>query len=152
MFAVLWVPLCHLQEARQVNFAASGAPFKASRASSSAWTFTPLFAVAIVIDGIEGSTDELTTTCEVTGIPPQCTHMDEGEFVRGAHVGHNGFGGQGWGGPHPPAGDEPHRYFFRLYAVDQPLEVDPDAGADRIHAALEGHTLEEATLVGRYGR
>jgi len=88
----------------------------------------------------------------VTGIPPQCTGMEEGEFVRGAHVGHNGFGGQGWGGPHPPAGDEPHRYFFRLYAVDQPLEVDPDAGADRIHAALEGHTLEEATLVGRYGR
>ena len=34
--------LTHLQEARQVNFAASGASFNASRASRSAWTLTPL--------------------------------------------------------------------------------------------------------------
>ena len=49
MLAVLCVPFCHLQEARQVNFAASGAPFRASRASSSAWTLTPLLTVAIAI-------------------------------------------------------------------------------------------------------
>ena len=33
---VLWTPLCHLEDARQVNWAASGAPFSTSRASSSA--------------------------------------------------------------------------------------------------------------------
>src|ERR1035438_4509118 len=33
---VLWTPLCHLADARQVNWAASGAPFSTSRASSSA--------------------------------------------------------------------------------------------------------------------
>ena len=33
---VLWTPFCHLEEARQVNWAASGAPFSTSRASSSA--------------------------------------------------------------------------------------------------------------------
>jgi hypothetical protein len=43
------VPFCHLHDARQVNFVASGAPFNASRASSSAWTLTPLFANAIAI-------------------------------------------------------------------------------------------------------
>ena len=42
--AWLWVPFSHLQDARQVNFVASGAPLSASRASSSAWTLTPLSA------------------------------------------------------------------------------------------------------------
>ncbi len=46
---VLCVPFCHLQDARHVNFVASGAPFSASRASSSAWTLTPLLTVAIAI-------------------------------------------------------------------------------------------------------
>ena len=48
-FVLLCVPFCHLQDARHVNFAASGAPFSASRASSSAWTLTPLLTLAIAI-------------------------------------------------------------------------------------------------------
>jgi hypothetical protein len=43
------VPFCHLQVARHVNFAASGAPFSASRASSSAWTLTPLLTLAVAM-------------------------------------------------------------------------------------------------------
>src|SRR5215472_11078874 len=41
---LIWLctPVCHLADARQVNWAASGAPLSTSRASSSAWTFTPL--------------------------------------------------------------------------------------------------------------
>src|SRR5215203_1502642 len=46
---LLCVPFCHLQDARHVNCVASGAPFNASRASSSACTFTPLLHVAIAI-------------------------------------------------------------------------------------------------------
>src|SRR6476620_4429197 len=38
----LWVPFFHLQEARHVNFAACGAPWRASLAASDAPTFTPL--------------------------------------------------------------------------------------------------------------
>src|SRR5271170_7827407 len=44
---VLWTPLCHLADARQVNWAASGAPFSTSRASSSACTLTPLVTVVM---------------------------------------------------------------------------------------------------------
>lgn len=33
------------------------------------------------------------------------------------------FGELDWGGPQPPIGDEPHRYFFRLYAADRPLRL-----------------------------
>ena len=47
---VLWTPLCHLADARQVNWAASGAPFSTSRASSSACTLTPLVTVVMSPD------------------------------------------------------------------------------------------------------
>src|ERR1700728_38745 len=45
---VVWTPPCHLDDARQVNCAASGAPFSTSRASRSACTLTPLSATAVM--------------------------------------------------------------------------------------------------------
>ena len=49
LFTLIWLctPFCHLADARQVNWAASGAPFSTSRASSSACTLTPLVTVVI---------------------------------------------------------------------------------------------------------
>ncbi|MFB6230374.1 MAG: YbhB/YbcL family Raf kinase inhibitor-like protein [Salinibacter sp.] len=38
--------------------------------------------------------------------------------------GTNDVGDVGYGGPCPPAGDGPHRYFFRLYALDSVLDLD----------------------------
>ena len=49
---VLCTPFCHLEDARQVNCAASGAPFSTSRASSSAWTLTPLSTVVMSRDAL----------------------------------------------------------------------------------------------------
>src|SRR6478752_1612025 len=49
ILARLCVPLIHLHLARQVNSVAPGAPFNASRASSSAWTFTPLLTLVVAI-------------------------------------------------------------------------------------------------------
>src|ERR1039458_4023348 len=46
---VLWTPLCHLADARQVNWAASGAPFSTSRASSNACTLTPLVTSVVML-------------------------------------------------------------------------------------------------------
>lgn len=71
----------------------------------------------------------------------------------GARQGPNGRGDAGYIGPAPPPG-KPHRYFFRLYALDTALVIDdpegPHAGA--LRAAMEGRVLGEAVLVGRYGR
>jgi len=64
----------------------------------------------------------------------------------------NSFGRDGYGGPCPPPGHGPHRYFFRVYAVD---EVSlPIAGETRqdLESALEEHTLANAELMGRYER
>src|SRR5919112_6352433 len=45
MVVALCTPCFHVDVARQVNWAASGAPFSTSRASSRAWTLTPFSAV-----------------------------------------------------------------------------------------------------------
>lgn len=53
-------------------------------------------------------------------------------------------------GPCPPPGV--HRYFFRVLALDAPLGLRPGATKRQVLAALEGHVLAEATLMGRYSR
>ncbi len=79
------------------------------------------------------------------GVPPQDTVAD------GAKQGVNDFRKVGYGGPCPPPG-KPHRYFFRLYALDAPTGLAPRARKPDVLKAIEGHTLGHAELVGTYGR
>jgi Raf kinase inhibitor-like YbhB/YbcL family protein len=79
------------------------------------------------------------------GFPPETTHPD------GTVQGTNDFGKIGYGGPAPPRG-KPHRYFFKLYALDGTLELPPGATREQLLAALEGHILGEAPLMGTYQR
>ena len=44
-----------------------------------------------------------------------------GEHPAGVVEGTNDFGEEGYSGPRPPVGDDPHRYFFRVYATSAPL-------------------------------
>ncbi len=65
--------------------------------------------------------------------------------------GRNSYGNAGYDGPCPPAG-ETHRYFFYLYALDIPsLEIGPGATADQVRNQIEGHVLDQAQFIGRYG-
>ncbi|OWK36347.1 YbhB/YbcL family Raf kinase inhibitor-like protein [Fimbriiglobus ruber] len=61
------------------------------------------------------------------------------------------FGRTGYGGPAPPPG-KPHRYFFRLFALDTRLDLDPGASHQEVRAAMEGHILAEGEFMGTYGR
>lgn len=64
----------------------------------------------------------------------------------------NSFGREGYGGPCPPKGHGSHRYYFTLYAVDVPqLELRGKKRED-LEAALQGHTLATARLMGRHER
>jgi Raf kinase inhibitor-like YbhB/YbcL family protein len=88
----------------------------------------------------------------VAGIPTSATGFDEGELPADVIVGRNDFGGLGWGGPHPPVGDNPHRYFFRLFALDQKLELAAGFSPSELQAAVERHAVAVGTLVGTFGR
>lgn len=58
----------------------------------------------------------------------------------------------GYDGPCPPPGDNPHRYFFNLYALDDKLELHPGATKDQLLRAMQGHILGQATIMGTYAR
>jgi Raf kinase inhibitor-like YbhB/YbcL family protein len=67
--------------------------------------------------------------------------------------GANDFGKTGYGGPCPPRGHGPHRYYFRLYALDVPqLKLPARSRRAELDKALRGHVLAEATYMGRYER
>jgi Raf kinase inhibitor-like YbhB/YbcL family protein len=64
----------------------------------------------------------------------------------------NSFGRDGYGGPCPPPGHGPHRYFFKVYALDVPSLASTVQTRQDLEKALEMHTLASAQLMGRYER
>jgi Raf kinase inhibitor-like YbhB/YbcL family protein len=114
---------------------------------------------------LPAGTRELALVCEdpdapsgtfvhwvLAGISPRSTGIAEDSPPRDAVAGRNDFGHRGWGGPRPPVGDQPHRYFFRLYASDRALNLGDGASADELRAAVAGHDLATGTLVGLFAR
>ena len=75
----------------------------------------------------------------------------EDTLANGARQGRNDFGRIGYGGPCPPPG-KPHRYFFKLYALDTEVGLEAGATKAEVEQAIEGHVLAKAELMGRYGR
>jgi Raf kinase inhibitor-like YbhB/YbcL family protein len=87
-------------------------------------------------------------------IPASARSLEEGS--RAGAVGRSGtndFGRLGYGGPCPPKRHGPHRYFFKLFAVNVPA-LGLAAGAKRaaLDKALRDHVLAEAQFMGRYER
>ncbi len=78
--------------------------------------------------------------------------VPEGEnLTSGGKQGENDFPRTGYGGPCPPPG-KPHRYFFRLYALDTTLNVGSPARRAELEQAMKGHVLAQGELMGRFGR
>jgi len=68
-----------------------------------------------------------------------------------ARQGVNDFKKTGYGGPMPPPGS-PHRYYFKLYALDTTLDLPAGATRQQVLDALKGHILAEGLLMGKYAR
>ncbi len=75
----------------------------------------------------------------------------EAALPDGSRQGVNDFKRLGYGGPCPPPGPA-HRYFFKLYALDATLDLKSGATKKDLEAAMKGHILAEAQLMGRYQR
>ena len=80
---------------------------------------------------------------DLPGLPEAITHLPSG-----AEAGRNGWDRRAYGGPCPPIGT--HRYFFKLYALDERLKVSPAAGKDQIEATMHNHVIASTELVGTY--
>jgi len=89
-------------------------------------------------------------------LPAGTSALPEGvaktEYTTGnAKQGINDFKRLGYGGPSPPPG-KPHRYFFKLYALDSLLSLKPGATKNALLKAMEGHVLAQGQLMGTYQR
>jgi hypothetical protein len=92
----------------------------------------------------------------IYGLPPTLTNLPTGlptspELPDGSRQGMNDYKQIGYGGPQPPPG-KPHRYFFKLYALD--IIPDLKAGATKadLLKAMEGHIIAQGQLMGTYQR
>ena len=84
-------------------------------------------------------------------VPGGVTHLPEGAELSGALQGRNDSRKNGYSGPCPPPG-KPHRYFFKLYALDAPLPLKPGATKADVEKAMQGHVLAETQLMGTFAR
>lgn len=82
-------------------------------------------------------------------LPDRVPRKDD--LAGGGVQGRNDFATTGYGGPCPPPG-KPHRYFFKLYALDSKLNLQAGIPKRDVEQAMKGHILAEAHLMGRYGR
>lgn len=80
-----------------------------------------------------------------TGLPGAAGSSD---LPAGSREGLNDWKRTGYGGPCPPIGR--HRYYFKLYALDAELGDLGNPTKARLEAAMKGHVLEEARLMGTY--
>ena len=83
----------------------------------------------------------------VWNIPP-VTGIDENSIP--GIQGMNSWGKNKYGGPQPPLGT--HRYFFKVYALDTMLNLDPDAKKRDVEKAMNRHILAKGELIGLYKR
>ena len=125
-----------------------------------AWEGVPAGATSLVLivedpDAPDPSAPKMTWVHWVLfNMPPDATGLPEGvkseNLPSGTGEGVNDWKRTGYGGPAPPVGR--HRYFFKLYALDTRLEGLAEPNKAQLVDAMQGHILEEATLMGTFAR
>lgn len=86
-----------------------------------------------------------------TALPENVARDETLASLGNAAQGRNDFKKIGYGGPCPPSG-KPHRYFFKLYALDTALALHPGSTKAQVEAAMHGHIVATAQLIGSYSR
>jgi len=91
----------------------------------------------------------------VYNIPASTRELEENmpnilELNNGIMQGFTSAGTLGYHGPCPPSGT--HRYFFKLYALDTTLSLPAKTDKEKLLAAMDGHILANAELMGTFKR
>jgi Raf kinase inhibitor-like YbhB/YbcL family protein len=89
-------------------------------------------------------------------LPPTTSSLAEGvnkidELPGGERQGRNDFRKIGYNGPCPPPG-KPHRYFFKLYALNGKLNLKPGVSKQEVEQAMEGLIQAKVEWMGKYRR
>ncbi|MGD9671351.1 MAG: YbhB/YbcL family Raf kinase inhibitor-like protein [Hyphomicrobiaceae bacterium] len=123
-----------------------------------AWSGVPSAAksLALIVDDPDAPDPAAPRTIwvhwVVYDLPSNATGLTEGvdadRMPTGAKVGLNDWNKPSYGGPCPPIGR--HRYFHKLYALDTMLPELKRPTKAALEAAMKGHILAEAQLIGTY--
>lgn len=115
--------------------------------------------LALIVDDPDAPTPEpwvhwvlYGLKADASGLPEGITPVEKPAKPAGALQGKNSWGGIGYRGPAPPKGHGVHHYRFRLYALDQGLDLKPGLDADSLAGAIRGHVLGVGELEGTYER
>ncbi len=115
--------------------------------------------LAVIADDPDAPRDEPWVHWVIYRIPAGVDHLPEGvpasprpDRPSGAMQGRNTSGNTGYDGPAPPRGHGTHHYHFKVYALDDELDLQPGADKQALLEAMEGHLLDEGELVGTYER
>jgi Raf kinase inhibitor-like YbhB/YbcL family protein len=122
-----------------------------------AWSAAPAGtkSFAMIVDDPDAPDPEAPKTVwvhwVVYNLPASANALAEGASTKlpsGAREGKNDWKRTGYGGPCPPVGR--HRYFHKLYALDAELPDLREPTKAGLEAAMKGHILAQAELIGTY--
>ena len=115
--------------------------------------------LALIVDDPDAPSPEPWVHWVIYKIPPDTAGLAEGiptdaelSSPAGALQGPNTSGDIGYHGPMPPQGHGVHHYHFKLYALDAHLDLKSPTDKQALLAAMQGHVLAEAELIGTYQR
>jgi len=103
--------------------------------------------LALIVDDPDAPVG-LFTHWLVWNIDPKTTEIAEKGVPKGAVQGTNDYPNLGYGGPQPPSGT--HRYYFKIFALDQTLDLRSGAKRQELDKAMSGHIIAQGQLMGRY--
>jgi hypothetical protein len=112
---------------------------------------------ALIVEDPDAPREEPFVHWMIWNIPGHLTALPEGlanlnrlVSPQDAVQGLNDMKSHGWFGPKPPPGHGVHHYYFQLFAVDGPLELDPDVDLRTLVDALKGRVIAQGQLVGTF--
>lgn len=86
----------------------------------------------------------------IWNIPVKNHSIKEGKPPADCVYGTNSFDRLEYGGPCPPSGT--HRYFFKVYALSEKLQLPEGATKEELMSAIGKYKIESAELIGLYSR
>ena len=107
--------------------------------------------LALIMDDPDAIGNRTFTHWLIWNIDPKIDAINQESIPIGTIEGKNDAGKIGYLGPCPPD-KKPHRYFFKLYALDTALNLESDTTKEELESAIKNHIIGKAELIGIYER
>ena len=118
--------------------------------------------LALICDDPDAPTNEPWVHWVIYGIPADVKELSEGvprrprlKTPHGVLQGKNSWPASeatGYRGPKPPPGHGVHHYYFKLYALDTQVAMEPGLDKRTVMDKISDHVLAECVLMGTYER